>query len=161
MRTRPASPRVTIARVVVLTLILGATVLLSWVVVRGPSIFNGPGPFMHPTWLTVWILQAGMAAFVGLVAGWMWTNDMSPARLVAVVLAAWIGELLVLFAIAPILAGELTPLMAPYLWLIATGGVVQPLAVLAGAGVGAIARGSFRGGPHEPRPDVPTPPSHR
>ena len=48
------------------------------------------------------------------------------------VLAAWVGELLVLFFAGTLFAGELVPEVSWFYWLIGTGGPLQPAAVILG-----------------------------
>ncbi len=112
----------TLLRVVALTLTLGLTVVVSWVAVRGLSVFNGPGPFLDPSWFVVWALQAGLAAIVGFAFGrWLGTG-VSSAALALLVLAGWVGELIARWLLAPFLAGELSPVHGPVVWLVATAG---------------------------------------
>lgn len=123
-------------RVIGLALALGATVVVSWIAVRGFGIWNGPGPFLDPSWFVVWAVQAVLAAIVAFSAQRVGRSSVNGRTAAAVVLAAWLGELVALFVIAPFLAGELTSSEAPTLWLIATGGPIQPLAAMVGAWVG-------------------------
>jgi len=124
------------ARVVLLTLLLGATVVVSWFGIRR-NVFNGPGRFLDETWLVIWAVQALLA--FGLVLGveWMWPSG-SRRAVAGTVLAAWIGELFVVAVLAPFLADELEVWHAPWVWLIATGFIVQPIAAIGG---GLVARG--------------------
>ena len=123
----------TLIRVVGLMLAMGATVVVSWLAVRGLSVFNGPGPFLDPSWYTIWAIQAGLTGLVGLVFGRAWGPDTPGKALVGLVLLAWIGELVVVTTLAPFLAGELSLVHGPFLWLVATGGLIQPLAMILGA----------------------------
>lgn len=136
----------TVVRIAWLTLALGATVVLSWVAARGPSVLNGPGPFLDTSWLVAWAVQAALAVMLGAVVGRSWGRQMTVAAVVGLGFAAWVGELLVAIVISPILAGELSPLNAPLVWLIATGGPLQPLAFVVGALAGrAFGRAKIRG----------------
>lgn len=123
-------------RVVSLTLALGATVAVSWIAVRGVSVFSGPGPFLDPSWFVIWASQAGLAGVIGMVAGRAWGRETAAGHLVGVVLAAWVGELIVVTLLAPFLAGELSLVHGPAIWLAATGGIIQPLASVTGALLG-------------------------
>lgn len=133
----------TIFRMGTLTLGLGAAVVASWIAVRGLSVFNGPGPMMDPSWFQVWTVQAVLVLVVGLAIGRSWGRLASNAGLVGLVLAAWIGELVVVTLIASVVVGELTPVHGPYLWLVATGALIQPLVAILGALIG---KGSLRTG---------------
>lgn len=138
VRAAPPVPlRVQAGRVVGLTLVLGAAVVISWLAVRGPSVFTGPGPFLDGTWFVTWAIQAGLAAVVGVVIGRRWGDLTSLPTLVLIVLAAWVGELVVVTALAPFLAGELSIGHGPVLWIVATGGPIQPLATITGTWLGA------------------------
>jgi hypothetical protein len=127
----------TLLRVATLTLALGVTVVVSWVAIRGLSVFNGPGLFLDPSWLVVWAVQAGLAGLVGFAIGRWWRDGASLVRLAILVLAAWVGELLVVSLLAPFLPGTLSILHGPALWLVATGGPIQPIAAVVGALIGA------------------------
>ncbi len=130
-----------LVRVILLTVSLGATVVVSWMAVRGPSVFNGPGPLLDPTWYLVWIVQGALASVVGMIVGRAWGRDTSAVVLVALVLAAWIGELLVATILGPFLSNDLSLVQGPFIWLVATGGPTQPVAAAAGALIGrALAR---------------------
>jgi hypothetical protein len=127
-----------LARVAGLTLALGLTVVVSWTAIRGLSVFTGPGPFLDPSWYLIWAIQAGLAGVVGLVAGRTWGRETPGGSLVGLVMMAWAGELLVLTLLTPLLAGDgdLRPFHAPWVWLVATGGLVQPFAAALGTVVG-------------------------
>src|SRR6188472_3495280 len=109
-------------RITLLALSLGATVVISWVTVRGPSVLNGPGPFLDTTWYAIWSIQAVLAGAIGFIAGRAWSRDASPGRLSALVVAAWVGELLVVTIIGPFLSNDLDLMHSPFVWLVATGG---------------------------------------
>ncbi len=126
----------TLLRILGLTLALGATVVVSWLAVRGASVFNGPGPFLDSSWFVIWTIEAGLAGMLGLAIGRSWGRDATSARLIGLMLAAWIGELVVASALAPFLAGELSSVHGPSIWLVATGGFIQVLAAVTGALVG-------------------------
>ena len=121
---------------VALTLALGATVVVSWLAVRGMSVFTGPGPFLDTTWWVVWAIQVGLAGVVGLIVGRTWGRRSSAGRLAALLLAAWVGELLVVALLTPILSDDLRLFHASWVWLVATAGPLQPLAAIVGVLVG-------------------------
>jgi hypothetical protein len=137
----------TLVRIVSLTLALGGTVVASWLAVRGVSVFTGPGPFLDSSWWVVWAIQVGLAGIVGLIVGRNWGRESSAGRLAALLLAAWVGELLVVALLTPILSDDLRLFHAPWVWLVATAGPVQPLAAIVGALVG---RERARSVTHEP-----------
>lgn len=76
-----------------------------------------------------------MRAFLGFAVGRWWLTGASAASLAILVLAAWLG-LLVASLLAPVLAGELSLVHGPYIWLVATGGAIQPMAAVLGALIG-------------------------
>jgi hypothetical protein len=125
-----------VMRAVILTVSLGGTVMVSWVAVRGTSVLHGPGPFLDPTWYLVWSLQAVLAGVIGVVAGRAWGRDASPKGLIALVVAAWVGELLVVTMIGPLLSNDLDVIHGPFIWLVATGGLLQPVATAVGVLIG-------------------------
>jgi hypothetical protein len=130
-------------RIAGLTLVLGATVVVSWVAVRG-TVLHGPGPFLDSSWFAIWALQAALAVVVGVVFYRAWGRDASAITLGGIAGAAWVGELLVVTAIAPFLADELSPASGPWIWLIATGGPIQPLAAAVGSLIASAATGATR-----------------
>ena len=130
----------TSASIAVLTLALGATVALAWTVVGGRVAWQGPFPVLRESWLPLFgfesVLAAGVAfAFVS------WTGERSARRLIALVIGAWIGELVVLTVAGTIVANELVPTVAWFYWLIGTGGPVQPIAAILGGLVAMRLRG--------------------
>ncbi|MGD8485103.1 MAG: hypothetical protein PVH07_00565 [Chloroflexota bacterium] len=131
-------------RIAGLTLALGASVVVSWLAVRGASVFRGPGPFLDSSWLLAWAVQAGLAAAIGFGLGRWWGSGVSRSALAIIVVVAWVGELVAASALAPFLAGELSPVHGPGLWLVATGGPIQPLAALGGALAGKASARSVR-----------------
>lgn len=123
----PSAP----ARTVLLTLLLGATVVVSWLGIRGLGVFNGPGPWLQETWFLIWAVQALLA--FGLVFAAEWLRPSASRRaMVTTVLAAWIGELVVVAVMTAFLIGELEVWHAPFVWLVATGAVIQPAAAILG-----------------------------
>jgi hypothetical protein len=130
-------------RIVGLTLALGATVVASWAAVRGSSVLNGPGPWLDPSWYLVWGLQAGLAGIVGFVVGRAWGREISAVGLAVLSSLAWIGELVVVALLTPVLSDDLRLFQAPWVWLVATGGPIQPLSAFVGTLLG---RASVRDG---------------
>jgi hypothetical protein len=114
-----------------LTLGLGATVAVSWFLFGGRAAFLGPERALQDSWRLIYGAEAILAA-----AGTFWFARMVaplwPRRLVAYVVAAWIGEWLVLLFGGTLFAGELVPEVSWYYWLIGTGGPVQPVAAAVG-----------------------------
>jgi hypothetical protein len=119
-----------------MTFLLGATVVASWVGVRGTGIIDGPGPWLHETWFAVWAIQALLAS--GLLVAVEWLAPSATGRaMVAMVLLAWFGELLVAAIVLPALTNDLDVIHGPFVWVVATGFGVQPAAAILG---GALAR---------------------
>jgi len=123
------------------TLALGFTVAISWFLFGGATAFRGPLAVLGESWPLIYGAQAALAAVVGwLLVGAV--RALTPGRLTAVIAAAWVGEWAVLFVAGTVLANELTPNVAWFFWLIATGGPIQPLAAIAGAAVESRLRSS-------------------
>jgi hypothetical protein len=119
------------ASVGILTLALGLTVAVSWFVVGGSAAYRGPIPVLRELWLPLFGLEALLAAGCGF--GFVsWLRERSWRRLVGLVIAAWVGEFLVLLFGGTIFANELVPGVAWFYWLIGTGGPVQPIAAVLG-----------------------------
>ncbi len=114
-----------------LTLGLGATVALSWLAFGGSAAFRGPLPALRDSWPAIYGFQAVLAA-----AGTFWfarrAAPLTVSRLVPLIVAAWVGEWLVLFAGGRLIAGELGAEFAWFYWLIGTGGPAQPIAAALG-----------------------------
>jgi hypothetical protein len=114
-----------------LTLGLGATVAVSWFVFGGRTAFLGPERALGESWPMIYSAEALFAA-----AGTFWfarlAAPLTPRQLVAYVVAAWIGEWLVLLFAGRLFSGELVPEVSWYYWLIGTGGPVQPVAAAVG-----------------------------
>ena len=121
-----------LATAVGLTLGLGTTVALSWFVFGGSVAFRGPLPALADAWPLIYGSQAVLAFALGVVLGSVTTLDRSSVVAV-IVLAAWVGEWVVLLVAGPLFANELVPGVAWFYWLIGTGGPMQPLAALGGA----------------------------
>jgi hypothetical protein len=117
---------------VALTLVLGATVALSWGLFGGSAAFRGPISVLRGSWPLIYGAQALMAAAIGAVL--VQRLPRLPVRtLMAIVGAAWLGEGLGLLVGGTALANELVPGVAGFYWLIGTGGPLQPAATLGGA----------------------------
>ena len=113
------------------TLALGVTVAVSWFMFGGSIAFRGPIRALAPAWPLIYGSQAVLAFVLGAVLSV--TRLERLAVVAAVVLAAWVGEWIVLLVGGTLFANELVPQVAWFYWLIGTGGPVQPLAALAGA----------------------------
>ena len=132
-----------LARAVPMTLLLGATVVISWIGVRGTGIINGPGPWFHATWFQVWAIQALLA--FGLMVAIEWIAPSASRRaMVTTVLVAWVGELIAAAIVLSVVQNDLDVVHAPVVWLIATGFGIQPATAILG---GLLARRR----PHEDR----------
>ena len=116
-----------------LTLALGATVVASWAAVGGTEVWNGPWHAFRTSGLIVYAVEVLLAAAVTFVFVHLVPRRPTPGRLLLPVGAAWIGELAVLLLIGPLLANELEgPYVATFMWIIGTGGPVQPIAAVIG-----------------------------
>ena len=122
-------------RALILTLALGSTVAISWLIFGGTIAFRGPMRVLADRWLLIYASQALLAGLVGFaLANRAPRTSMDGMGLVVAV--AWIGEGLVLTLGGTLLANELVPAVAWFYWLIGTRGVVQPVAAVVGAGIG-------------------------
>ncbi|MEP7378502.1 MAG: hypothetical protein ABI725_02970 [Chloroflexota bacterium] len=112
-----------------LTFVLGGSVAAAFYAVGGQSALLGPYVLNH-SWPVMYTLVAVFAAVVTApIAYFAW---LVPGRvLVAVILAAWAGEYVVLAS--GVLANELNPLNAIGYWIAATGGPLQPVGAFVGA----------------------------
>jgi hypothetical protein len=77
-----------------------------------------------------------MAIAIGFVAARWIGSAATPGLIVLLMFAAWIGELVLLTVFGTLVANELTPLVAWYYWLLATGGPLQPIAASVGGMLG-------------------------
>jgi hypothetical protein len=128
--------------VLALTLVLGATVATSWLLFGGGAAFQGPHRVLARAWPAIYASQALLAALVGIrlsrhVAAW-------PA-IVAIVISAWLGELVALTLFGSLLANEIDPEVAYVFWWMGTGGPLQPAAVVLGGAIGMGLRGRGAG----------------
>jgi hypothetical protein len=114
-----------------LTLGLGVTVAVSWFGFGGRAAFQGPGRVLGESWPMIYSAEAIMAA-VGTFTFAKLAGPLLPTSLIAYVVAAWIGEWLVLLIGGQLFSGELVPEVSWYYWLIGTAGPVQPVAAALG-----------------------------
>ncbi len=134
MNRRPSTLR-TVATVGALTVVLGGTVAVSWLAFGGTASFRGPMRALEDAWPLIYGSQALFAATVGFVAAPFLARVFSRRGVVLSIAGAWVGEFLVLYFGGTLFAGELTPDVAWFYWLIGTGGPLQPIAALVGASV--------------------------
>jgi hypothetical protein len=126
--------------IVGLTLALGASVFVAWSLALGRLAGTGLGTVLRDQPFVVLGLVALFAAAIGAGVGVVAARWWSPRTIVLVLVGAWIGELVVLIVAGLLLANEITPATAPWLWLLATGGPVQPAAAVAGGWLGRWTR---------------------
>ncbi len=128
-RVQPARLRT----VALLTLALGTSVAVSWLVFGGRAAFGGPDRVLAQSWPAIYGSQAVLAALCGL-----WVARVEPSRvwMLTLVIGAWLGELLALTLGGNLLANELDPPVARFYWWMATGGPLQPVAASAGGLLG-------------------------
>jgi hypothetical protein len=126
-----------------LTLGLGATVAVSWFVFGGSAAFRGPERALRDAWAMIYGAEAILAAAGTFVFARM-AAPLPPTWLIAYVVAAWIGELLVLLLGGRLFSGELVPEVSWYYWLIGTGGPAQPVAAAIGGLVALSGRAAGR-----------------
>jgi hypothetical protein len=122
--------RRTLLAIGALSLALSSTVAVSWLVFGREMPIGNPLSALARPW--IYTSQALMAVAIGFVAArWIGSAAMR-GRIVLLMFAAWIGELVLLTAFGTFVANELTPVVAWHYWLIATGGPMQPIAALIG-----------------------------
>jgi hypothetical protein len=114
-----------------LTLGLGATVFASWFGFGGRAAFLGPERALGESWPMIYSAEAILAA-AGTFMFARLAGPLLPTWLIAYVVAAWIGEWLVLLIGGRFFSGELVPEVSWYYWLIGTAGPVQPVAAALG-----------------------------
>lgn len=133
-----------VALAAVLAVLLGVLTAISFYVVGGRLALQGPY-VLELMWYLIYPVEAAVVAAVMVVLGWMLGRRLGWLSLVAIVLAAWIGELLILGS--GLIADELVGFVAVYYWLLATGGPLQPIAAIVGGLVGlAVGRRGRRFG---------------
>ena len=128
--------------IVATTLGLGMTAALPWLLFGGAAAFRGPLVALRDSWPLIYGSQAVLAAVVGWLLGHS-KRPATPGRAVSVIGAAWVGEWAALFVGGTLIANELTPGIAWFFWLLATGGPIQPLAAVAGAALASSRRGAL------------------
>lgn len=121
----------------ILTLALGSTVAISWLIFSGTIAFRGPMRVLADRWLLIYGSQSILAALVGFTLA-KTAPRTSIRRVGFLILVAWIGEVVVLTLGGSILANELAPTVAWFYWLIGTGGPMQPIAAIVGAVIGRL-----------------------
>lgn len=136
-RSRLEHPVVALA---LLTLVLGTTVALSWLIFGGRGAFLGPIRVLRESWPAIYGFQAALAAIALFLFARRQAATLRPSRLVLLVVGAWLGELLVLTAGGTLLANELDPEFAWFYWLIGTGAPIQPAAAAIGGLLGMSGR---------------------
>jgi hypothetical protein len=114
-----------------LTFALGFSLAAAYYLVGGREALMGPR-VLSQSWPVIYALMALFAAAV--TAPVRFFIPEVGGRLVTVVIGAWFGEYLVLAS--GVLADELNPANAVFLWIAATGGPVQPVAAFLGALLG-------------------------
>lgn len=119
---------ISLALVLPLTLILGSSVALAFIVV-GRSLHVALVVAREQAPL-IYLLVAGFAAAVLFVVARPLAARLTLVGLAALVIGAWLGEWLVLAL--GLIADEITLMNAHYYWLLATGGPLQPLAAFVG-----------------------------
>jgi hypothetical protein len=115
-----------------LTLLLGATVGLAWGVAGGSIAFRGPYWALAEHGLAIYGLVAILAMAITSVAFHRFGRGLSLPTGALVVVAAWLGQGLVLYVGGRLIANEVTGVVAGLFWLLGTGGPIQPLAAVAG-----------------------------
>lgn len=119
-----------------LTLALDATVVASWTAVGGSEVGTGPWHTFRTSGLVVYAVQVLLAAAVTFAFVRLAPRYQTPRRLLLLVGGAWIGELVVLLLVGSVLASEFKdPSVATSIWVLGTGGPVQPIAALIGGPV--------------------------
>lgn len=90
------------------------------------------------SWYVLYPLEAVIVGGLMFALGRLLFDRLDRASLVSIVLAAWIGELVVLGS--GLIANELVGLTAVPIWLLATGGPIQPIAAIVGGLLGRRSR---------------------
>jgi len=128
-----------IALVTALTPALALTVVLSLFLAGGNLALMGPF-VLQQSWPIVYAIHALLAAAVMYVVTRFVAPWLDAKTLLALVLAACVAELVVLLIIHPVLSNELTATSTAYLWLLATGGPLQPVAAYVGGLLALVQR---------------------
>jgi hypothetical protein len=124
--------------VIVMTLGMGLAVTVSWFGFgRGDSFGLEPHDLL--TQRRLWIYGSQFVLIGGFLYALTrtWLRALSAVTLSASVTSAWLLEGIVLTVIGePLVANELSPLVAWYFWLVATAGPLQPVAAFVGGRLG-------------------------
>jgi hypothetical protein len=126
-----------VALVPLLTVLLMVAAMLSFFVIGGTSALTGPA-VLQASWPLIYLLQAVVVGLLGYAVGRVIGYRIDGSTLSAIIVAAWLGELVVLgLGLVPT---ELlwTDFVAK--WSLLTGGPIQPAAAIAGAlfGLGGV-----------------------
>lgn len=136
------SPGRHLATIAILTLGMGVAVAVGWFV--SALVFGGLESYsLAPVELVTpqRLLAYGTEFLIGGAFVYWQAHSrlrgVASATLAVLVIAAWLGEGLVLIVIGePIVANELDPEIAWYYWLVATAGPLQPAAASAAGWLG-------------------------
>ncbi len=121
-----------------LTVVLGATVIAVWFAIWGPDVARGPLRALQ-SWPYLYAALAVVTALIGYAYA-RTARQLSATRLAVFALASIVGEFVALLVFGRLLADELAdPVVAVSIWAVATGVIVQPLALFVG-GVIAMRR---------------------
>lgn len=125
------------ATVAVLMLGMGIAVTISWFAFgRGDPYGLEPHHTLTLRRLTIYGSQfLAVGAFVFILVRTR-LGAWSPVTLWAAVTSAWLLEGIVLTVMGTVVANELSPIVAWYFWLVATGGPLQPVAAFVGGWLG-------------------------
>jgi len=144
------------ASLLLVTAVLGITVVIAWVAIGGTEVFQGPFHASRTRGLLIAAPLALLAGVVGAVLARSWPGRMSTEGLVGLGFAAWVAELLVLLLLGPVIADELGRGVGVVVstWVLATAGVVQPVAFVLGGVLGRHLRPDRRGPSRMPDQDL-------
>ena len=125
-----------VALVLVLPVLLGLTAALSFIVIGGYGALQGP-TILQASWPWIFLLQAILVGLLGYGAGRLLRRRVDGDALSAIIVVAWLGELLILALGLVPTELQWTDFVAK--WVLLTGGPIQPTAAIAGAliGIGA------------------------
>jgi hypothetical protein len=126
----------------VLTFALGTATAVAFFLVGSQLALNGTYVVTR-SWPSIYSLEALFVGAIMFVITRLLRDRLSSRRLLAMVLAAWLGQYLVLAS--GLLADELNPMNALGYWLLATGGPLQPAAAFIGGWFGLRPRGGRAG----------------
>lgn len=127
----------TVLAIVALALVVGVSTAVAFYLVGGPLALRGTYVLARE-WPLIYAVEALMVGAVGFLVGTASTWRPPPRTIALVIVAAWIGEYIVVAS--GLLANELafwySPLNGVAVWIAATAGPLQPIAVLVGVAVG-------------------------